>query len=69
MQEETQVCPPAAGSSALVLLALFERSTGDQFQAYPGVPVARRVAALGKTLGNLVMGGAQTSLDPPLASV
>ena len=39
VQEETQVCPPAFASSALVLLALFERSTGDQLQAYPGVLV------------------------------
>ena len=69
LQVETQVCPPASGSTSMALLAIFERATGEHFQACPGVPVGRRVAALAKVLGNIVAEGAAVSLDPPLVRV
>jgi hypothetical protein len=66
---ETLPCPASAGSTAEVLLALFERSTGEPFSPSPGVSASQRVTAMGRSLGLFISQGMSPPLDPPLARV
>ena len=66
LQEDTEICPVVAGSTAEALLALFERVTGEMFSDSPGAALTSRVRSLAKVMGNITR---EARLDPPLQSV
>ena len=43
LQSETSTCPSHAGATAVELLAVFERATGEAFTETPGMPVTSGV--------------------------
>jgi hypothetical protein len=67
LEEETDACPTSIGSTADVILALFERRTGEQFTTTPGVTVGSRLRSLAKVLGNVTREAGQ-GFTPPLLS-
>ena len=65
LEEDTQSCAALAGSTAEVLLAHFERRTGEAYTDSPGASVTSRVRSLAKVMGNITREG---TFDPPLLS-
>ena len=59
-------CPCRLGSTALAVLELFERQTGEFFSDSPGAVVGSRVRSIAKVLGNLAR---EMLWDPPLESL
>ena len=53
-----EVCAPNLGSTALELVELFERVTGEPFTETPGVPLLSRVRCLTSKMRHLVRSGA-----------
>jgi hypothetical protein len=66
LQEDTEVCPVTAGSTAATLLALFEHVTAELFSEAPGAPVTSRIRSFAKVLGNVTR---EVVFTPPLQSV
>ena len=66
LQEDTEICPVVAGSTAETLLALFERVTGEVFSDSPGAALKSRERSLAKVMGNITR---EAGSDPPLQSV
>jgi hypothetical protein len=65
LHEETTECLVAVGSTAEVLLTLFEQVTGEQFSDSPGATRTSRIRSIAKVLGNLTR---EAVCTPPLAS-
>ena len=63
MLEDTTPCPAEQASAAWDFLALFETVTGEVFADTPGIPVARRVAGLGRVMANITR---EVVFSPPL---
>ena len=53
LNEDTDICPVASGSTAEELLASFERITGELFSDTPGAMLTSRVRSIAKVLGNV----------------
>ena len=56
-------CPCRVGGSALLVLALFERTTGELFSDTPGALLDTRLRAMAKVLGNVARAEVW---DPPM---
>ena len=65
LNEDTIVCLPSVGSTAVVILELFERVTGEAFTESPGQPITSRVRAIGKVMGNITR---EATVVPPLTT-
>ena len=68
IQEDMVVCPASCGASALELLELFERLTGEPFFPVPGGLLKQRTASIGHVMGVIFASAAAENLifDPPL---
>lgn len=66
LQEDTELCPVVAGSTAETLLALFEHVTSELFTDSPSATLTSRIRSFAKVLGNLTR---EALLRPPLQSV
>ena len=66
LQDQTTACPAATGSTAELLVALFEQSTGHAFTSSPGASLSQRIIAMGRTLGYFIDDPTRAPLNPPL---
>ena len=68
LQEDTQPCAAFLGSTAAMLVELFERVTGEPFTDVPGSLVDSRIGSLSRTLPTFVRDYG-SSFSPPLETV
>ena len=66
IKDDMVMCPCLQGSSALVVLELFERLTREPFSDTPGALLDSRLRGMAKVLGNIAR---EETWDPPLENV